>query len=209
MNPPLIRGLREQILHRLRTDVLTGRLAAGDHLREADLARMFRVSRSPIREALVQLTQEGLLVAEANRGVRVAPQPPDRVIRSVIVPIRQIIESFALESVFEELTEEDLSQFDAILKRMHKACQNGDTAALAEEDIAFHRLLLERANQPDLLLIWSAILNRIHNHFRVDLDAAKTTEDLLRIYDQHVEIVAALRERNLPAALDRLQNNIN
>jgi DNA-binding GntR family transcriptional regulator len=208
MAQTVVRGLREQIINHVRNNVLSGRLAAGEHIREVDLAKKFRVSRSPIREALIQLTQEGLLVAEPNRGVRVAALPSDKVIRGVIVPTRQIIETFALDGVFDELGEPDLAEWDLILQRMQQACLRGDVATLAEEDIAFHRHLLERAGQPDLLMIWSAILNRIRSHFRADLNGGRTIEELLRIYQEHVAIIEAIRRRDRQAALDHLVVNI-
>jgi DNA-binding GntR family transcriptional regulator len=65
----LIRSTREQITDRLREDIFSGRLAEGERLQEAKLAERFGVSRGPIREALAQLTQEGLLEAKPNRGV--------------------------------------------------------------------------------------------------------------------------------------------
>ena len=88
----LIRGLREQIVERLRGEILSGRLTEGTPFREVELSERFGVSRGPIREALQQLTHEGMLVSLRNCGVRVAPDPPDS-IRQLVVPIRQTIGS--------------------------------------------------------------------------------------------------------------------
>src|SRR5438105_4913646 len=62
----LVRGLRKQVADRLRDDILSGRLKPGEKLAETSLVKRFGVSRAPVREALVQLTQEGLLVGHAN-----------------------------------------------------------------------------------------------------------------------------------------------
>ena len=65
----VFRTMREQIVEYIRKDLLAGDLKAGDPLREKELAERFGVSRGPVRDALLQLTQEGLLVARPHRGV--------------------------------------------------------------------------------------------------------------------------------------------
>ena len=70
---PVYRTMREQIADRIRSDVLSGRIESGTSLREIPLAKQYGVSRAPVRDALLQLTQEGLLEAKPNCGVRVSP----------------------------------------------------------------------------------------------------------------------------------------
>src|SRR5437879_13280064 len=109
-----IRTVREQITDRLRDDILSGRLAEGERLQEARLAQRFGVSRGPIREVLAQLTHEGLLEARPNCGVKVAPSDSEAV-RDLIVPIRRVIETFALKHFFLEINERDVLTWDTIL----------------------------------------------------------------------------------------------
>src|SRR5437016_14274971 len=101
-----IRTVREQITDRLRDDILSGRLAEGERLQEAKLAERFGVSRGPIREVLAQLTHEGLAEAKPNCGVKVSLSDSDSV-RELIVPIRRVIETFALKHFFQEIGERD------------------------------------------------------------------------------------------------------
>ncbi len=68
----LIRTLPEQIAQRLRLDIMSGKLKPNHPLREQEVSERFGVSRGPIREVFRQLSQQGLLVTEPNKGVRVS-----------------------------------------------------------------------------------------------------------------------------------------
>jgi DNA-binding GntR family transcriptional regulator len=200
----LVRGLREQIADRLRDDILTGRFVAGEKLAETKLVKRFGVSRAPIREALVRLTQEGLLVAQANRGVRVAPPAPDA-IQELILPTRRTIETYALKLFFDEITEDDFRTWDVILERLREACSAGDPTASAEADIAFHRSIIERAGQADLRIIWSAIVGRLRDYFRRGHMNYKNPLDL---YEEHRLVVEAFRSGDKDKAVRALEGNI-
>jgi DNA-binding GntR family transcriptional regulator len=201
----LIRGLREQIVNQLRDDILAGRLEAGMRLSEVKLAERFGVSRGPVREALVQLTHEGMLTGRPNCGVVVAPSAPDS-IRELIVPIRRTIETFALRQCFDSLNEEDFRAWDVIVQDLKEALQKKDFHASAEHDMAFHRYLLVRAGQPDLLAIWQTIVARIRRHFH---QAHLHTKNPLSIYNEHRDILNAFRGADREAAVKILEENID
>ena len=62
-----IRSIREQIAEHIRSDIFSGKLDEGEQLRETPLAERFGVSRGPIRDVLLQLSQEGLLISKPNK----------------------------------------------------------------------------------------------------------------------------------------------
>ena len=200
----LIRGLREQIVERLRGEILAGRLPEGTPLREVELSERFGVSRGPIREALQQLTHEGMLVSLRNCGVRVAPDPPDS-IRELVVPIRRTIEVFALRLFINDLREEDFAGWEQILSRLKAACEKRDYAAIAEQDLALHRSFLHRAGLEDLLAIWSVLVARVRSHFRAN---NPRYADPLEIYAEHRDLIDAFRRGNLKAAVKALEEHI-
>jgi DNA-binding GntR family transcriptional regulator len=198
-------SLREQIADHLRNDLLCGRLAEGARLNEADLARRFGVSRTPIREALQQLSTEGLLEGTRNVGVRVARRPLDS-IRELVVPIRRSVETFALRLFFDSITERDFEIWNAILEKMRLACLADDFSAIAEQDIAFHRSIVSRAGQRDLDAIWSSIVVRIRHHF-----CETQQRDYIQpisIYDEHVRLLDIFRRRDIEVAVEALEKNI-
>jgi DNA-binding GntR family transcriptional regulator len=200
-----IRTVREQITDRLRDDILSGRLAEGERLQEARLAERFGVSRGPIREVLAQLTHEGLVETKPNCGVRVSHSDSDA-IRELIVPIRRVIETYALKHFFAEINERDLLAWESILHHLKSACERKDQAAIIQYDLAFHRTLLTRAGVPVLVTIWQTIVARIRRHFRHA--TASYGEDLLKIYEEHRRLVVVFRSGNKEAAVKALEEHI-
>jgi DNA-binding GntR family transcriptional regulator len=193
-----------QVAEQLRGDILSGRLAPGVRLTEAELSKRFGVGRGPVREAVQQLTQQRLLVTRPNCGAVVAPEAPEG-LRGLIVPIRRSIELYALELVFEDLNDDDFRRWDEIVRKMKVACQEQDSYTLAELDLAFHRTLLERAEQTDLLVIWDTLVSRIRSHFR---RAQRRIATLMDVYEEHRAIVESYRKGNLRDATKMLRDNI-
>lgn len=200
----LVRGLREQIVHRLRNDILAGRLADGERLTENSLAVRYGVSRGPIREALVQLFQEGMLVKNHKVGFKVAAAAPDSV-RQLVIPLRRTIETYALRVSLHDLTPHDFQRWDEILQRMEFACRQRDFAATAECDIALHRSLVERARQPDVLAIWNTMVARVRLHFRA---SHERYPDPMGIYQEHRAMIDKFRSGDLDKAVKALEKNI-
>ena len=189
----------------LREDILTGRIQAGSRLTEAELSSRFGVGRGLVREAVQQLSSQGLLISRPNRGVVVAPEAP-REIRNLIIPIRRTVEVYALRLVFDDLGPADFEAWREILDRMRDACSRLDYHAIAEADLAFHRHLLERAGQPDLIIIWETLVGRIRSHFR---RTQKLSADAMEIYEEHLALVESFRGRDLAAAVRLLKEKID
>jgi DNA-binding GntR family transcriptional regulator len=204
MTPPLVFSLREQIADRLRADVLSGRLAEGERLSETQLVARFGVSRTPIREALQQLAQEGLLEGRPNAGVKVAHRPPEA-IRDLVVPIRRSIEECALRSFFADIGPADYRQWNEILERMREACVARDFATIAEHDIAFHRSIIQRAGLRDLDLIWASLVARVRSHF---WETQRNYPDPLDIFREHAALVEVFRRGDVEQAVTALKENI-
>ena len=204
MNSPLVRGLGEQIVDRLRDDIFSGRVREGERLRETELATRFEVSRSPIRDALKQLTWEGVVETDRNRGSQVARSAPDE-IQTLIIPLRRTVETHALRLFFGTLQDSDFVQWEAILERMRQACVEGDFAVASEQDVAFHRYWVQRSNSPDLFAIWSVIVARVRRHF---LESHRAYTDPLDIYREHLPILQRLKDGDLEGTVLSLEEHI-
>jgi DNA-binding GntR family transcriptional regulator len=197
---PVYHTIREQIVEQLREEVLSGEIAEGQSLREQHLATRFGVSRGPIRDALLQLTQEGLLIGQPNRGVKVG-RGPSQSVQPLVVELRRRIELFALECIFDSLMASDLTMLDEIVESFRAACEKGSLSALVRHDMALHRWIVERTGEPDLLALWLTTVMRMRLRY-------SRHESLMESYAEHRAIVDAIAARDKSAALVALKRNI-
>jgi len=195
-----IRSVREQIADQLRNEVLADQLPAQQPLREVELAERFGVSRGPIRDALLQLTQEGALVYAPNRGVRVGT-PASNEIRDLLVVLRRQIETSAIEQIFDRLTDDDDDQWREILDHLQLACEKENMSSIVEHDIAFHRSIVRRTGSPDLEAIWLPIIVRMRLKY-------SRHKNLIEVSNEHARIVDHIIRRNLKSAVKLLGKHI-
>ncbi len=196
----IYRTIPEQIVARVRYEILSGEFKPGQPLREQEISARFGVSRGPIREALRQLTQQGLLVLEPNKGVRVAQYLSESV-RPLTVELRRTIETFVLDSIFEQITEADITAWARILADIKAACEQGNIATLVDKDLRFHQAIIQSHDDKDLFALWEPIALRMlmqYNRF----------DDLMESYREHKRILDAIRSGDKAASLAALEANI-
>lgn len=152
--------LRDHAAAALREAVLSGRLAPGAPVVEVALARELGISRAPLREAIRELLDEGLLVQpRAWAGVTVAPL--DARVATELYTLRTALEIFA----FEQLWDRRDAAFRRELKRRHAALaaaiDAGDDPACIEAELALHGLAYEAAGHGLLLDAWQRLRGRL------------------------------------------------
>ncbi len=197
---PVYRTIREQVANEIRTDVLSGRLSAGTDLREQILAKRYDVSRGPIRDALLQLTQEGLLEAKPNCGVKVGSAASEH-IQPLVVELRRQIELFALDEVFGTFSEEDIDHLNDLTERLRVACEKGDFGEIVRLDMSLHRTIIEATGNSDLLAMWLPIVSRMMLHYT-------RHGNMMESVQEHAAIVDAIRNQDKKAAINALTKNI-
>ena len=157
-------------------------------MREVDLSERFGVSRGPVREAFRQLSQQGLLVLEPNKGVRVA-QNPSVEVRPLVVQLRRTIEVFVLENIFDRITDADIEIWHAILNDIKMACESNDLNALTDHDLRFHQAIIKSHDDRDLFTLWQPIAMRMMMQYN-------RLDDLMESYREHKRILDAIRARD-------------
>ena len=192
--------IRDQIADQLRSDIISGDLAPDTKLNEQQLANRFGVSRGPIRDVLLQLTKEGLLVAKSNVGASVNKML-DSSMQQLMVDIRRRIEFHAVKRLKDKMTDEDFAALDAILGRFKESFEKEDFTEVTKADIAFHRYLVEKAGGQELVNLWYPVVLRMRmNYKRIDTPTDGVAE--------HRAIIDALRSGQTKDAIAALRANI-
>lgn len=150
------RGKRDYLVERLTEAILRGELPAGRWLRQDDIAARYRVSPTPVREALRMLEAHGLVVYEQHRGVRVADFAGSA---RQFYQLREALECLATEMAVQNLTDDARERIDRAVDDMESASQAADPDLLHEAHRRFHLALYETSDFPALVdiiqLVWS------------------------------------------------------
>ena len=196
--------MRQRATDVLRAAIISGRLVPGDRLKEAELSEQLGISRAPVREALRQLEHEGLVVSLPYRATEVLGISQEE-IAEVLVPIRLTLETFAFRRALPLLSGDDLDALGVLVQTMRQAGAIGDLDALAEADVRFHELVIERSGQQHCLQIWRSIQPRVRAYFRRDAPIHSRADE---IADEHEELVDVLRRGDESQLLETLRHHI-
>src|SRR4051794_18324113 len=149
------RGSADLIASSIRERIVAGDLAAGDALREAELAEAFGVARNTVREALRLLTQAGLASYEMHRGVTVRRHTPDEA--AAIFAVRALLEAAAARRA-GTVGEREAAPLRRAIEAAERAQQAGDAKALLTANLDFHSRLVGLAGNPRLDDIFDGLL---------------------------------------------------
>jgi len=179
----------------LRRAILAMEIVPGSSLVEKDLTAHFGTSRTPVREALIRLKEEGLVEIFPQAGTFVARIPTDAIPEAVF--IRQALECATVALVALIGTPEAIARLDATIARQHEAFEAGDQESFHLADEAFHETLAGIAGYPGIWKIAHAAKAQIDRCRRMTLPVPGRMAMVMR---EHLSIVDAVRRHDAPAA---------
>ena len=191
---------RDEAYERIRDWIIDGTLRPDEILRDQQIAQSMGVSRTPVREALRRLEDEGFVETALNRWTRVAPLDLRKAIE--IYGVLEALETFALENA--RLTPADLESMAAANEVMRRSIERKRAASALQADESFHGVWMARARNSELWVLVAQLKIKLR---RVELaywDRAAQTEQSIR---EHAAIVKALRKNQRPAAIAALKQN--
>ena len=193
---------REIIYRQLKESILDLTLQPLEVLRDADLARQLGVSRTPVREALRKLEDEGFIESHRNQWTRVSAVVPRHLLE--IYPVAQTLHVTALRLAFQRLGKQDLEAMRDANTAMSAAIARRRPVEALRADAAFHRVIVERAGNPMLLQLVTWLSERLQ---RIELAHFGQVESGSASAAEHRALIRAIRAADLAAALNHMTTN--
>jgi DNA-binding GntR family transcriptional regulator len=188
------------IAKHIREAIVTGVLDEDEPIRQDDIAKLFDVSKIPVREALKRLEAEGLVEFQRNRGAVVTSITDPEI--AEIFEVRGMLEANALQLSIPRMTERT---FQLAEEYCDEFARETNVARWAELNWQFHSCLYLDANKPFLLNLIRSVNDRIERYLRIQLTLSGGTGVDDR---EHRQILAACRQRDVPLATELLVTHI-
>jgi DNA-binding GntR family transcriptional regulator len=152
-------SLTDMAQRALRDAIIEGRLKLGDQLSEIRLSRMLGVSKTPVREALMQLKREGLVQIDPQRGTSIFRIENDEI--DQIAAFRALLELEAARAIFRAGREASAGAMRAVVAEMEQALAGDDFLAYRRLDSDLHMVIIEGAGNPYLVAAYGLISAKI------------------------------------------------
>ncbi len=183
-------SLHETLVSRMRQLMIEGTLENGQRIPEAELCRMFGVSRTPLREALKVLAVQGFVQLRPNRGAIVAPIDPDQI--QPIFELKGALERLIGLTAAERVTQEDLDAIGALHHELGAALELGQMDEYTRLNYAFHKRLAQISDNALLCETYEGLQQRIWRYrFVVNEDFSRVADS----FSEHEQIMIALRAK--------------
>ena len=193
---------REDVYRSIKQWIVDLQLAPDEIIRDQEIAERLGVSRTPVREALRRLEDEGLVVTSFHKWTKVAPS--DMAEAAQLYPVVAALEAAAVELALPHLTGTDLAQLNAINKALEQAVKLREVERATALDLEFHALIVARSRNLEIEKLLAGLLPRIRRielvHFGNQLIARKSVQE-------HAAIIRALKQGDGKAAAEAMKNN--
>jgi DNA-binding GntR family transcriptional regulator len=176
----------------LRDWILHGPLSPGEPLRDTDIAEHLGISRTPVREALIRLAQDGLVESARGRGTKVTDLKIEQAPQ--LFEVGAVLDGYAAEVAAARLTPADLRRLREVLKTME---DTRESRALAEIDRDFHLIYYLRTGNDVLVEMLERVTNDL---MRIERHAWGHDDIRATACDEHRQLMTAFERGDGPAA---------
>ncbi len=194
------RSLSAQIYELAREAIVSLWLKPGQAISEKEIASQLGVSRTPVREALIRLSDEGLIEVFRQSGTFVSPIKLHDVYEGLL--IREALETAAVRQATRKFDRGFERRFEALLARQRKSAKRGDYDGFHTLDEEFHRTISECGGT---FRVWRPIISAKAQLDRVRRLGIRAPGQFQRILQQHESIVAGMKSGDEARAASALQ----
>jgi DNA-binding GntR family transcriptional regulator len=176
----------DAVYEAIREAIFSGAVGPGSKLSVPLLAQQLGVSRSPVREAVLRLTQERLAIEEPRRGAVVAEVTVEDL--AGLYEVRSVLEGLAARLAVERASGSLVPELQALVDAHSQVVRLGDLAQHRELDVRFHRRIRQEAGNPELL----SLLDGIQARVRLAMLVTSVTSGPIRAIEDHQAIIDAI-----------------
>lgn len=196
--------LRDVVFNTLREAILKGELKPGERLMELQLAAKLGVSRTPIREAIRMLEQEGLAVTIPRKGAEVARMTEKDM--EDVLQIRDALDELAASIACEQISEEELAELRHTMHEFEESTKTGDVKRIAEADVRFHDIIYHATRNVKL----ENMLNNLREQmYRYRLEYLKDTDSHEKLDGEHQAIYENIKNGDKEAVCAMVGQHID
>lgn len=195
---------RELAYERIKEAIRSQVLVPGEPLTETRLSKLLGISRTPVREALQQLVQEGLAETTPGHAVTVATRTVQDVLD--VVHIRSLLEPEQVRLATEAISVRQVEMLETAMQEMERAAQKNDLAAWGKADSVFHEILKEAC--PNRLLAETVLQLKNRVHHMANFDTKMNPDRLVACTKEHRNVVNAIKAKNAKVAKAAMEEHI-
>ena len=184
--------LIKQLYKKIRLSILNGAIKSHERIVEQVLAKKYKVSRTPIRETLRLLENEGLTTVIPNVGTFVKQHSLDEI--KQIYEVRALLEGCAARLVSLRITEQEIKDLENIAKRNEEAKQSADLDALERTDREFHEFIMKKCGNKELARIMELYDFQTTSLYTKSIRHGEYSGKNLSY--SHLPIIEAIKKRN-------------
>ena len=178
---------RQHAVARLRQAIVTGDMAPGQRLVEEELAGAFEVTRASLRQALIDLTADGLVERIPNRGARVRVITREEAV--AITECRMVLEGLCAAKAAERVSAEQARRLSRLSDELRAAVSDGEPVRYSELNRQLHRLVIDISGQETAAGLIARLNGQLVRHqFRLSLRPGRPQQSL----PEHLAIIAAI-----------------
>ncbi len=195
---------RELAYEQIKDAIRNQAIAPGEALTETRLSKLLGISRTPVREALQKLVQEGLAETMPGQAVTVATRTVQDVLD--VVHIRSLLEPEQVRLATEVISVKQIEVLETTMQEMERAARKNDLAAWSKADNIFHEVLKEAC--PNNLLAETVVQLKNRVHHMANLDTQINPDRLRACTKEHRNVVNAVKSKDSRAAKVAMEEHI-
>ncbi len=183
--------LRDVVFNTLRQAILRGELKPGERLMEIQLANKLGVSRTPVREAIHKLSQEGLVLMIPRKGAEVADISEKDMLD--VLEVRKALEQLAVRLACDKITAVQIAELREAGEAFEQSLDGGDVMEIAEADVRFHDVIYRATDNQKLIQFLNNLSEQM---YRYRVEYLKDDSVFPRLVKEHDEIMDLVEKRD-------------